>query len=85
VTYKEVYGDCGADEWKFSVEFFNIFYIMELNLIEKLWLTESRNVLLWSQGFRVRAHKNSPGDAILNRIFQQIIFISVVNTVHKMN
>jgi len=22
VMYKEVYGDCGADEWKFSAEFF---------------------------------------------------------------
>jgi hypothetical protein len=55
------------------LNFFNISYIMKLNLIEKLWHTESRNVLLWSQGFRVRAHKNSPGDAILNRIFQQII------------
>jgi type IV secretory pathway TrbD component len=51
--------------------FFNIAYIMKLNLNEKLWLMESRSVLLWSLGFRVRAHKNSPADPILNRIFQQ--------------
>lgn len=53
--------------------FFYISYIMKPNIIEKLWLTESRSVLLWRQRFRIRAHKNSPADAILNRIFQQII------------
>jgi hypothetical protein len=77
VTYKEVYGDCDADEWKFSADFFGISYIMELNLTEKLWLTESKSVLLWSLGFQLRAHKNSPADTILNRIFQQtyIVFL----------
>ena len=57
--------------------FFYISYIMKPNLIEKLWLTESRSVLLCSLGFHVRAHKNSPADPILNRIFQQtyIVFL----------
>jgi len=32
-----------------------------------------KSVLLWSLGVHVRAHKISPADAILNRIFQQII------------
>ena len=56
-----------------------LLYTMKLNLIEKLWLTESRSVLLWILGFHVRAYKNSPADAILNRIFQQtyIVFLEV--------
>jgi len=46
---------------------------MKVNLTGKLWLTESRSVSVWSLGVHVRAHKNSPADAIQNRILQQIV------------